>query len=377
MIKSFKVMLHPTKEQLQLFLQSSGIARWTYNWTLERQQENYKKGNGFISHYQLKKELTVIKKTPDYTWLNDVSAQVSRQAVIDACNAFMSFFRKQSKFPKFKSRKRSKPSFYHRYDKLRIVDGRVKLEKIGWVDLAEPNRIPTGEYHNPRITNDGLNWYLSVGIGIELNGTNILQSNPVGIDLGIKSLAVVSNGKIVSNINKSKEVKRLSKKLKRLQRQASKHYKKIKGGGIRYEKSRNLIKLEKEVLKIHKRLKNIRVNHTHNFTTKIVKSNPEFIVIEDLNVSGMMKNKHLSRAIQDQGLYEVRRQFEYKCEWNNVRLILADRWYPSSKMCSNCGNINKNLNLSTRKYTCSCGYTADRDLNASINLRNYGLKLVS
>lgn len=246
------------------------------------------------------------------------------------------------------------------------------MEKIGWVIVAE--EIPDGEYSNPRIKHDGINWYLTTGGTVEIPDLDKPVSEPIGIDMGIKELAVISNGKLVKNINKAKEIRRLTKKLKRLQRQASRQYEtfKKKGGEIRYKKTSNLLKLEKEIRLVHKRLNDIRTNHLHQATSILVKANPEYIVIEDLNVSGMMKNKHLARAIQEQKLYEFRRQLEYKCQWYGVRLIVADRFYPSSKTCSQCGQLNKNMKLLDWIYHCDCGLHIDRDLNASINLREYG-----
>lgn len=316
--------------------------------------------------------MTQLKKSTEFNWLNDVSAQISKQAVKDACLSYQRFFKGQAKFPKFKSKKRSTPSFYQRYDKLKYRNGRVVLEKIGWVKTAEP--LLEGEYSNPRIKHDGLNWYLTVGIEVETSILNKPVIKSIGIDVGIKELAVISTGEVVKNINKTKEVRRLTGKLKRLQRRASKQYSKFKkkGGEIRYEKTSNLLKLEKEIRLIHKRLNDIRTNYLHQTTSKLVKANPEYIVIEDLNVSGMMKNRHLAKAIQEQKLYEFRRQIEYKCQWYGIRLIIADRFYPSSKTCSQCGRIKKELKLSDRTYHCDCGLHIDRDLNAAINLREYG-----
>ena len=378
MIKSFRIKLHPTKEQEQKMWQSAGVARWAYNWTLGKQRENNEIGGKFIQDSVLRKELTQLKKTEDFNWLNDISAQIPKQAIKDACLAYQRFFKRQSKFPQFKSKKHSVPSFHQRYDKLKYQNGKIVLEKIGWVKTVEP--LPEGKYNNPRIKYDGLNWYLTVGVEVETTTLSKPVIEPIGIDVGIKELAVISTGEVVKNINKSKGVGRLTKKLKRLQRQASRQYEKFKKkeGEIRYEKTSNLLKLEREIRLIYKRLNDIRTNHLHQTTSKLVKANPEYIVIEDLNVSGMMKNKHLARAIQEQKLYEFRRQLEYKCQWYGVRLIIADRFFPSSKTCSQCGQVKKDLKLSDRTYHCDCGLHIDRDLNAAINLREYGwLKLVS
>lgn len=372
MIKSYKVKLHPTREQEQKLWQSAGVARWAYNWTLGMQKENYESAGKFIQDSELGKKITQAKKAEEFKWLNDVSAQIPKQAVKDACLAYKRFFKNQAKFPKLKSKKHSVPSFYQRYDKLKYKNKRVVLEKIGWVKTAEA--LPKGEYKNPRVKHDGLSWFLSVAIETEQLIKCKITSEPIGIDLGVKNLAVISTGEVVKNINKTKEVRRLAGKLKRLQRQASRHYEKLKkqGGENRYKKTSNLLKLEKYILQIHKRLKNIRINHIHQSTSSLVKANPEYIVVEDLNVSGMIRNRHLAKAIQEQKLYEFRRQIEYKCQWHEVRLIIADRFFPSSKLCSQCGQTKKDLKLSNRLYNCACGLRIDRDLNASINLREYG-----
>ena len=246
-------------------------------------------------------------------------------------------------------------------------------QKLNWIKLYEKRKIPTDcKYLNPRFTYDGLYWYVSVGVEVDDNTENIPQSNEgIGIDLGIKDLAVCSDGNTYKNINKTQRVKKLEKKKRRLQRSVSRRYNKNKKGD-NYCKTNNIIKREKELLKIIKRLTNIRHNYLHQTTSEIIKRKPSFICIEDLNVSGMIKNRHLSEAIQQQGLYEFRRQIEYKARWNNIPVIIADRFFPSSKMCSCCGKIKKDLKLSDRVYKCECGNIINRDFQASLNLKKYG-----
>ena len=369
MIKTYKIQLKPNNKQKTKLFECAGVARWAYNWTLARQEENYKNSGKFIPDGELRKEITQLKKTEQYKWLNDVSAQIPKQAVKDASLAYQRFFKGLSNKPKFKSKKHSKPSFYQREDKLKYKNGKVVLEKMGWVKVAEP--LPDGKYLNPRIKFDGLNWWLTVGIEFEPVQDGNSHSEPIGIDLGVKDLAVINTGEKFKNINKSKKVKELEKKLKRLKRKVSRKYEKGKEGN-RYRKTKNIIKLERLIRKTYQRLKNIRMNYIHQITTKLVKTKPEYIVMEDLNVSGMVKNHKLAKSVQEQTLREFRRQVEYKCEWNGIRLIIADRYYPSSKMCSECGYILEKLSLSTREWVCpKCGTLHDRDLNASINLRNY------
>lgn len=386
MILSKKVRLKPTKEQEQKLWQSVGTARFIYNWTLARQEENYtlrgtsKSGVKFISDNDLRKEITKLKKNEQYHWLNDVSNNVAKQAVKDACDAYKKFFKGLADKPRFKSRKKSKPSFYNDTSKLKVKEDEILIEKVGWVKLAETNRIPTNvKYTNPRISYDGKYWYISVGIEeVELPSENTDIS--IGIDLGLKDLAIVSNiDKPFKNINKTKEVKKLKKKLRKKQRQVSRKYEKNKiqigkVGENRYifTKTNNITKLEKEIKLIQRRLSNIRLNHIHQVTTEIVKTKPSKIVVEDLNVKGMMKNKHLSKAIQEQCFHKFISILEYKSKFNGIEFVKADRFYPSSKTCSCCGEVKKDLKLKDRVFICpSCNYKIDRDKNASINLSRY------
>ena len=376
MILSKKVRLYPTEIQEQKLWQSVGTARFIYNWTLNKQQENYKNGGKFIKDSDLRKEITLMKKTDEYKWLSEVSNNVAKQAVKDCCNAYKRFFKGLADKPRFKSRKKSKPSFYNDNVKLKVKTKLVNIEKVGWIKTKE--QIPINvKYTNPRISFDGKYWYLSVGIEKE-NPTIGLTDESIGIDVGIKDLAICSNGMTFKNINKSKEIKRLKKVLKRKQRKVSRKYdmnKKIEGGENRcqYKKTNNIIKLEKEIRLLHRRLRNIRSNHIHQATNKIVKTKPSRVVMETLNIKGMLKNKHLSKAIQEQCLYDFKVKMEYKCKLYGIEFIEADKWYPSSKTCSCCGAIKKDLKLSHRVYKCNCGLVIDRDLNASINLSRYKL----
>ena len=382
MIKSIKVRLNPNNKQLTKLFQYAGCDRFAYNWAISREQDNYKQGNKFLSDSELRKEFTQLKKQSEYQWLNEVSNNVTKQAIKDACNTYKRFFKGQCKYPKFKSKKHSTPSFYQDNIKIQFTDTHVKVEsfsmskkqnkqKLNWIKLCEKGRIPTDcKYMNPRFTYDGLYWYVSVGI--EVNDNTTLPSNEgIGIDLGIKDLAICSDGNTYKNINKTQTVKKLEKKKRRLQRSISRKYEKNKKGA-NYCKTSNIIKREKELLKLNHRLTNVRQNYLHQTTSEIVKREPSFICIEDLNVSGMMKNKHLSKAVQQQGFYEFRRQIEYKAMWNNIPVVIADRFFPSSKLCSCCGSIKKDLKLSDRIYKCECGNIIDRDYQAALNLKQYG-----
>ena len=382
MIKSIKVQLSPNNKQLTKLFQYADCTRFAYNWAIAREQENYKQGNKFLSDNDLRKEFTQLKKQDDHKWLNKISNNVTKQAIKDACNSYKRFFKGLSKYPKFKRKKNSNQSFYQDTVKIKFTDTHVKVEgftmshkknkqKLNWIKLCEKGRIPTNcKYMNPRFIFDGLHWWLSVSIEVDDNN-GVPTNEGIGIDLGLKDLTVCSDGNTYKNINKSPKVKTIEKRKRRLQRSVSRKYNMNKEGE-RYKKTSNIIKREKELLKVIKRLTNIRRNHLHQITSEIVKRKPSFICIEDLNVSGMMKNKHLSKAIQQQGFYEFRRQIEYKSAWNNIPVIIADRFFPSSKLCSCCGEIKKDLKLSDRIYKCDCGNIIDRDFQASLNLKRYG-----
>ena len=362
--------------------QYAGCARFAYNWAISREQENYKLGNKFSSDNELRKEFTQLKKHKEYQWLSKISNNVTKQAIKDACNSYKRFFKGLSKYPKFKSKKNSKQSFFQDGFKIQFTDTHVKVEgfasskrpnkqKLNWIKLCEKGRIPTNcKYMNPRFTYDGLYWYVSVSVEVD-DETRIPSNEGIGIDLGLKDLAICSDGNTYKNINKTNKVKKIEKRKRRLQRSISRKYN-INKKGESYEKTSNIIKRQKELLKVIKRLTNIRRNYLHQTTSEIIKRKPSFICIEDLNVSGMMKNRHLSKAVQQQSFYEFRRQIEYKSAWNHIPVIIADRFFPSSKLCSCCGMIKKDLKLSDRIYKCECGNVIDRDFQASLNLKAYG-----
>lgn len=375
------------KQRTKLF-SFAGAARYAYNWALEEEQKEYENSKKFLSDSELRKRFTQYKKLDNNSWLKNISNNVTKQAIKDACDAYKKFLKHQSRFPRFKSKKRSTPSFYQDPIKIKFTSTHVKLEKISnstrknrkvlnYIRLAERDRIPTDvKYFNPRITYDGLNWWISVSIEYP-DSDNKPYGESVGIDLGIKNLAICSDNNVYHNINKSKQVKSIKKKKRRLQRRISRKYEKnkikIKGGVFRYYKTKNVIKNEKLLLKMNHRLTNIRKNYLHQVTSKIIKREPSFICLEDLNVNGMLKNKHLSKAIQEECFYEFRRQIEYKSKERNIIVIFAPRFYPSSKLCSCCGYVKKDLKLSDRIYRCpKCGNIINRDLQAAINLRNYG-----
>lgn len=376
MIRSKKVRLRPTEEQAKKLWQSAGTARWIFNWTLKMQEMNHRHGGKFISNNDLRRHLTRMKQRPKYMWLNQVSNNIAKQAVKDACDAYKKWFDGMSgksklkvEKPRFKSRKKSRPAFYNDNVKLKVKEKVVLLEKIGWVKTSE--QLPMGtKYLNPRISFDGKYWYVSVCVE-EASKQIELTKEVLGIDLGIKDLAVVSNGKVYKNINKTGKVRKIEKRLRRLQRKVSRKYEMNKEGN-RFVKTCNIYKLEKKIRHTHRKLANIRQNHLHQITTEIVKTKPSKIVVETLNVKGMMKNKHLAKSVAQQKFYEFKRQLRYKCEDYGIELVEADKFYPSSKLCHACGHKKVDLKLSDRTYHCDkCDYRADRDYNASLNLASY------
>ena len=381
-------MLIPNDKQQTRLFQFAGSARFAYNWALSEEKKNHDECGKFINDYELRRRFTEYKNEPNNRWLYTISNNVCKQAVKDAVIAYQKFFKGLAQFPRYKSRKRSKPSFYADPVKIKFTATHVKLENIAqskkknhqganWFRLAEHERIPTGaKYSNPRISFDGLNWYLTVGIETEaqeLTSTN----DGIGIDLGIKDLAICSTGHVYRNINKTSRVRRLKKKQRRLQRKISQKYEKNKKGES-YQKTRSIIRSEKQLLRLTHKLTDIRTNYIQQVTTEIIKREPSFIVMEDLNVKGMMKNKHLAKAVQEQKFAEFYRIMSYKCSWHGIKLITADRFYASSKTCSICGSIKKDLKLSDRTYHCEkCGAVIDRDLNASVNLYQYGKSIIN
>ena len=405
-------MLLPNNQQKTKLVQYADAARFSYNWALEKQMTQFQNGGSFLSDAVLRKEFTQFKKTEQGNWLNKISNNVTKQAIKDCCIAFQNFFREYKKtgikyskqkiehfarigkkltvydrkcHPKFKSKKQSIPKFYQDPCKLKVTKTHVKVEgfavskrrnkqKLNWIKLAEIGRIPTnGKYSDPRIKFDGVHWWLTVGVEITpIESKPARKQEGIGIDLGIKDLAICSDGTTEKNINKTKKLKKLEQKKRRIQRSISRKYEKNKKGES-YCKTKNIEKSEEQLLKINHRLTNLRQNYVHQIATKIVKREPSFLCIEDLNVNGMMKNKHLSKAVQQQSLREFRKQLEYKCEWNRIPLVIADRFFPSSKLCSCCGNIKKDLKLRDRTYHCDqCGLVIDRDYQASLNLKRYG-----
>lgn len=386
MHRAVRIRLLPTKEQEILFWKSAGTARWAYNYFLDASEKAYKEDR-CITEGEVRKYINNVLKKTTHTWLKEVGSNVMKQGVKDAALALQRYFKGVSGKPRFKSRRKSKVSFYVNYENLKRKANGFHGEKIGFVKTATSlPKIPKNRYYvNPRISYYGKNWYLSVGYEVEQEQTELTDES-IGIDLGIKELAVVSNQdasrtKIYKNINKTARVRRLEKRLKCQQRRASR---KLEANIKNHDKKRrpiwkkplreckNLQRQNKKIQILNKKLADIRTNHLHQITSEIVKTKPFQIVMEDLNIKGMMKNKHLAEAVSKQKFYEFKRQIRYKAEMYGIKVVEVDRWYASSKTCSQCGHIKKDLKLYDRTYMCPvCGAMLDRDLNAAINLANY------
>ena len=383
MIKGFKTMIYPTKEQADKIIKFCNAARFAYNWAIALEEENYKNGGKFISGYNLTKQFTQFKRQEGNEWLKEISGRALKVAILNAATAYDNFFKKHGKHPKFKSKKHSKMSCATHEGTTIIERRRIRCEKLGWI-ASHKHNIPIGDnvkYYNHKLSFDGDNFWFSVSVEIKNDNSNDNKekTEPIGVDLGIKTLVTCSNGKIYKKPN----IKKYKKKLSRLQKKASRQYqkmlnisKKMKIKFSEIQKSKNLFKLESQIRKYHRRINNILTTNVHTITKELVKENPSDIVIEDLNVKGMKKNKHLSEKINEAKFYEFRRQLEYKCKWHGINLIVADRWYPSSKLCSNCGNKKEKLSLNERTYVCEkCGCVIDRDYNASLNLKYLAMQL--
>lgn len=378
MIRGYRIKIFPNEEQKKMIHKSFGCSRFIYNWCIDRISENYNKTKKTLSSIELQKEIVILKKQIEYSWLNEVSANMLKQVTIDCSNAYKKWFKliKQNNNikgkPRYKSRK-SKQNCPTRTDRMTFNGRYVHLEKIGVVKLSKVKIDLDGKLMNARLNFDGIDYWLS--FSVEYKDVQLEEkpkAEPIGIDLGLKTLVYCSNG----NIYKKPHTKMIDKKIKHLQRRISKIYqpmidycKETRTKFSTLKKSNNLTKLEKELRKYQIRKTNILDSNIHRITSDLIKINPEKIVIEDLNVKGMMSNHKLARSIQSSKFYEIRRQLMYKCKNNNIELIVADRFYPSSKTCSSCGKIKDDLKLKDRVYRCpQCGAVIDRDLNAAINL---------
>ena len=376
MLKSFKTEINPTLEQKVKINKTIGTCRYVYNFYLSYNKELHDKGEKFMTGKSFSVWLNneYIPNNPDKTWIKEVYSKAVKKSIEDGCTAFTRFFKHQSAFPKFKKKGKSDVKMYFVRNNPKdcaCERHRINIPTLGWVRLKENGYIPTTKddwkIKSGPVSIKAGRYYVSVLV--EIPDTKVVNNSNkgIGIDLGLKDFAIVSDGKTYKNINKSAIVKKLEKRLRREQRCLSRKYENLKKGETT---QRNIQKQKLKVQKLHHRIDNIRTDYINKTIAEIVKTKPSYITVEDLNVSGMMKNRHLSKAVASQKFYELRTKLKVKCDDNGIELRIVDRWYPSSKMCHNCGCIKKDLKLSDRIYRCACGYVEDRDFNASLNLRD-------
>ena len=377
MLKSFKTEINPSKEQISKINKTIGTCRYVYNFYLTHNKELYDKGEKFMSGKSFSVWLNneYLPNNPDKLWIKEVSSKSVKKSIEDGCTAFTRFFKHQSGYPNYKKKNKSDAKMY--FVKNNPKDcacerHRINIPTLGWVKLKEKGYIPITKNRwkikSGTVSKKAGRYFVSVLV--EIPDTKIANNSNegVGIDLGLKDLAIVSNGKTYKNINKSGRVKKIEKQLRREQRCLSRKYENLKKGET--TQKTNIQKQKLKVQKLHHRIDNMRTDYINKTIAEIVKTKPSYITIEDLNVSGMMKNRHLSKAVASQKFYEFRTKLKAKCEDNGIELRVVDRWYPSSKLCHCCGTIKKDLRLSDRIYKCGCGYVEDRDFNASLNLRD-------
>ena len=381
MLKSYKTEINPTTKQIQKINKTIGTCRFIYNFYLTPNKGLYDNGEKFMTakDFSIWMNNEFIPNNPEYLWIKEVSSKSIKKSMENANTAFVRFFKKQSGFPKFKKKNKSnvKMYFVKNNPKDCICERhRIKIPTLGWIKLKEKGYIPTTKQgytiKSGTISYKAGRYYVSVLIDVPNAKKLQLNDFGLGIDLGVKNFAVISNGITKKNINKSKKIRKLEKQLKREQHCLSRKYEDFK----KYNKKKGVAtrqNIQKQVLriqKLHYRIDNIRTDYINKCVNEIVKTKPSYITIEDLNVSSMMKNKYLSKAVASQKFYEFRTKLEAKCKEIGIELRIVDRWYPSSKLCHECGYIKKDLKLSDREFVCECGYHVDRDYNASLNLRD-------
>ena len=377
MLKSFKTEINPTEEQKARIRKTIGTCRYVYNFYLGHNKALHDNGEKFMTgkDFSLWLNNEYIPNNPDKTWIREVYSKAVKKSIEDGCTAFTRFFKHQSDFPKFKKKGKSDVKMYfvrNNPKDCQCERHRLKIPTLGWVRIKEKGYIPTTKdgymIKSGTVSVKAGRFYVSVLVEIPDINIDNNSNEGIGIDLGLKDFAIVSNGKTYRNINKSAGLKKLEKQLIREQRSLSRKYENLKKGES--TQRANIQKQKLKVQKLHHKMDNIRTDYINKTIAEIVKTKPSYITIEDLNVKGMMKNRCLSKAVASQKFYEFRTRLKAKCDENGIELRVADRFYPSSKTCHHCGSVRKNLKLSDRIYRCECGYVADRDLNAALNLKD-------
>lgn len=377
MLKSFKTEINPTEEQKVKIRKTIGTCRYIYNFYLAHNKELHDNGEKFMSGKSFSVWLNneYLPKNPDKLWIKEVSSKSVKHSIENGCVAFTRFFKHQSAFPNFKKKGKSDVKMYfvkNNPKDCRCERHRINIPSLGWVRMKEKGYFPTSKdgyvIKSGHVSIKADRYYVSVLIEIPNNKIANNSNEGIGIDLGLKDFAIVSNGKTYKNINKSAKLKKLEKQLIREQRSLSRKYENLKKGES--TQRANIQKQKRVVQKLHHKIDDIRTDYINKTIAEIVKTKPSYITIENLNVSGMMKNKHLSKAVASQKFYEFRTKLQAKCKESGIELRVVDRWYPSSKTCHCCGAIRKDLKLSDRIFQCDCGYIEDRDFNAALNLRD-------
>ena len=382
MLKSYKTEINPTQEQIQKINKTIGTCRFIYNFYIAHNKELYNKGEKFMTAKSFSVWLNneFLPDNPNYSWIKEVSSKSVKKSMENAYTAFNKFFKKQSKFPRFKKKNKSDVKMY--FVKNNPKDcfcerHRINIPTLEWVKLKEKGYIPTTQdgyvIKSGTVSYKAGRYYVSVLFDIPDTEKPQLNDFGLGIDLGVKEFAVISDGVVKKNINKTAKLRKLEKQLKREQRCLSRKYEDLKKRNDKMKGEATRQNIQKQVLKVqklHHRIDNIRTDYINKCVNEAVKTKPSYITIEDLNVKGMMKNRCLSKAVASQKFYEFRKRLKAKCDEKGIELRVADRFYPSSKTCHHCGSIRKNLKLSDRIYRCGCGYIEDRDFNAALNLRD-------
>ena len=376
LLKSFKTEINPTVEQKIKIRKTIGTCRFIYNFYLAHNKKLHEDGEKFMSSSKFRIWLNneYLPQHPEHLWIKEAYSKAVTQSVNNGQTAFTRFFNHESAFPNFKKKGKSDVKMY--FVKNNPKDcycerHRIKIPSLGWVRIKEKGYIPTTkdgyEIKSGSVSIKAGRYYVSALVEVSDNKAVDHFGEGIGIDLGLKDFAIVSNGKRYQNINKSARLKKLERQLIREQRCLSRKYEKLKEGE---STQKNIQKQKLKVQRLHHRIDNIRTDYINKTIAEMVKTKPSYITIEDLNVKGMMKNRHLAKAVASQKFYEFRTKLKAKCNENGIELRVVDRWYPSSKICHCCGTIKKDLKLSDRIYRCDCGYVEDRDFNAALNLRN-------
>ena len=377
LLKSFKTEINPTEEQKVKIRKTIGTCRYIYNFYLAHNKELHDNGEKFMSGKSFSVWLNneYLPQNPDKLWIKEVSSKSVKRSIENGCVAFTRFFKHQSAFPNFKKKGKSEVKMYfvkNNPKDCRCERHRINIPSLGWVRIKEKGYVPTTKdgyvIKSGHVSIKADRYYVSVLIEIPNNKIANNSNEGIGIDLRLKDFAIVSNGKTYKNINKSAKLKKLEKQLIREQRSLSRKYENLKKGES--TQRANIQKQKLKVQKLHHKIDNIRTDYINKTIAEMVKTKPSYITIEDLNVSGMMKNKHLSKAVASQKFYEFRTKLQAKCKESGIELRVVNRWYPSSKTCHCCGTIKKDLKLSDRIFQCDCGYIEDRDFNAALNLRD-------